>query len=306
MKAMVKALPKFKKHLAVGSFLTLRRQDDLKALFASLCLLMFLTGAVFAPFLGLDPIKQDLSARLRPPVWCKGGNWENILGVDYLGRDTLSRLVYGARVSLLVGFLSVVIGSTIGTTLGLLAGLYKGRIDTIIMRMVDTQLSFPVVLLVMLIVAVVGPSLMNIIVALGLVGWAEYARLVRAEVLKIREESYIEATRAIGASNLRIIIQHILPNIIAPVVVLATFAVPSMILTESALSWLGLSVPPPTPTWGGMIADSRDYLLISWWTATLPGLAIMLVVLSLNLLGDWVRDRLDPRLRRIEYKVGFR
>ena len=221
-------------------------------------------------------------------------------GTDQLGRDTLSRLAYGARVSLLVGFIAASISAVLGTSLGLIAGFYGGKAATLIMRILDIQLSFPLPLLMILIVSATGLSLTNIILVLGVLGWTPYTRLIRAEVLSIREQPYVEASVAIGATRWRTITQHILPNVFPLMIILWTFTVPWMILAEAGMSWLGLSVPPPTPTWGSMIADSRDYLSVSWWLATLPGLAILIVVLSVNLCGDWLRDRLDPRLRRIQ------
>lgn len=274
------------------------RRRDWRTMVSVIVLAMLVGGALLAPLTELDPLKQSLSARLRPPAWQSGGTLDHVLGTDHLGRDMLSRILYGARVSLTIGFLAVALAGTIGVVLGLLAGYFGGLVDTIIMRVADVQLSFPMVLMAILLVSVLGPSLLNMVIALGVAGWVEYTRLVRAEVLQRREEIYVEAATALGAPHIHIILRHVLPNIAAPILVLATLAVPRMILVESALSWLGLSVPPPTPTWGGMVAEANNYLSTSWWMATLPGVAIVLVVLSINYIGDWLRDVLDPRARR--------
>ena len=276
---------------------TLRRLNW-KVVLSILVLAAMIVGALAVPLTELDPFRQSLRARLIPPAWQEAGLAQYPLGTDHLGRDMLSRLLYGARVSLSIGFLAVALAGTIGVVLGLLAGYFGGLVDTVIMRLADIQLAFPLVLIVILLVSVMGPSLLNMVIALGVAGWVEYTRLVRAEVLQKREEAFVEAARALGAKHPRIILRHVLPNIAAPILVLATLAVPRMILVESALSWLGLSVPPPTPTWGGMVAEANNYLSTSWWMATLPGVAIVLVVLSINFIGDWLRDVLDPRTRK--------
>lgn len=276
----------------------LLRRPNWKVLLSFTVLLALIAGALLAPVMDLDPFGQSLRARLQPPAWQAGGSLAHVLGTDNLGRDMLSRLLYGARISLTIGFLAVALAGTIGVVLGLLAGYFGGLTDSIIMRVADIQLSFPMVLTAILLVSVLGSSLLNMVVALGVAGWVEYTRLVRAEVLQRREETYVEAATALGAPHRHIILRHVLPNIAAPILVLATLAVPRMILVESALSWLGLSVPPPTPTWGGMVAEANNYLSTSWWMATLPGVAIVAVVLSINFIGDWLRDVLDPRSRK--------
>lgn len=220
-----------------------------------------------------------------------------MLGTDQLGRDVASRILFGARVSMLVGILAVGISGTLGVTLGLVSGYLGGWAEVVIMRIADVQLAMPWILLAILIVAVVGAGLQNVILVLGVVGWVTYARIVRGSVMVLREKEFVEAARALGAGSGRIIIRHILPNVFSPIVVIATFNVASAIIGEAALSFLGLGVEPGIPTWGGMLADGRAYLASAWWLATFPGLAIMVSVLGINLLGDWARDVLDPRLR---------
>jgi peptide/nickel transport system permease protein len=209
----------------------------------------------------------------------------------------LSRLIYGSRVSLLVGATSVVIAGVVGVVLGLLSGYYGGRVDSVISWLANVQLSFPFILLVIALVAVVGAGLMNVIIVLGFASWVIYQRVVRGEVLAIREREFIEAARVLGARDGRILVRHILPNLLTPLIVIATLQVAQMIIAESALSFLGLGVQPGIPSWGSMLADGRNYLTVAWWVATLPGLAIVVTVLAINVLGDWLRDELDPRLR---------
>ena len=265
---------------------------------AILALVTFL--GIFGPQVApKDPNRLTLSARLRPPFERnRQGEMEYIFGTDALGRDVLSRLIYGARISLSVGFVSVAIGGTLGTFLGLIAGYYGGRIDDIIMRMADIQLAFPFILLAIMVLVVLGAGVLNLVLVLGFGQWVTYARIARGEAISEREKEYIEAARSIGASHSRIMVYGVLPNILAPLIVIASFNVASVILAEASLSFLGLGVPPTVPTWGAMLAESRDQLLANrWWLAVFPGVAIMLTVLSLNILGDWLRDFLDPRLR---------
>lgn len=276
----------------------IRRSLSLKVLVSMAFALLLVGAAIFAPLVAGDPVRQNIRTRLVPPSWTSQEAQGHVLGSDHLGRDVFSRLVYGARISLTIAGLAVLIAGTLGTLLGLLAGHYGGWVDTIIMRLADIQLAFPLILLVMLLVAIVGPSVQNIVLTLGIAGWVEYARLVRAEVLRKREESFVEAASALGARPFYIMLRHLLPNVLAPIVVLATLAVPRMILIESALSWLGMSVPPPQPTWGAMVAEANDYLAIGWWLATTPGIAIVLTVLSITFIGDWLRELLDPRMHR--------
>jgi peptide/nickel transport system permease protein len=220
-----------------------------------------------------------------------------VMGTDGLGRDVLSRLLYGARVSLTVGFVAVLVGGSIGTFLGLIAGYFGGWFDALIMSLADIQLAFPFILLAIMFLLVLGPGVMNLILALGLGQWVTYARIARGQTISQREKEYVEAAKALGQGHAGILVTGILPNILAPLIIIASFNVASVILAEAALSFLGLGVPPTVPSWGGMLAESRDQLLAGhWWLAVFPGAAIMLTVLSFNILGDWLRDFLDPRL----------
>jgi peptide/nickel transport system permease protein len=253
--------------------------------------------ALGAPFLALhDPNDQSLRRRLIPPGWEGKGTWEYPLGTDHLGRDIFSRAIYGSRVSLTVGFTAVLISGTLGVLLGLIAGYYGGKIEAIIMRLVDIQLAFPFILLAISVVAVVGAGLKNVIIVLGIAGWMVYARIVRGEVLSVKEREFVVAAKAVGVRDSLILFRHILPNVLTPVIVVATFSVANVIILEAALSFLGVGVEPAIPTWGGMLADGREYISTAWWLATFPGLAIMFTVLGINLIGDWLRDILDPRL----------
>jgi len=241
-----------------------------------------------------SPVAQDLEGTLRPPLWSAGGTRAHLLGTDHLGRDILSRVIYGARVSLLVGFAAVFVQGILGSLLGLVAGYYGGRLDRVIMRLADIQLAIPSLVLALAIVAVLGPSLRNLIIVLGITGWVVYCRVVRAQVLSIREQDFVEAARALGAPDRRILAAHVLPNATNAIVVIATLEVARMIIAEASLSFLGLGIQPPTPSWGGMVAEGRSYMTLAWWISAFPGLAIFLTALGINLLGDWVRDRLDP------------
>jgi peptide/nickel transport system permease protein len=255
-------------------------------------------GTLLAPFLGLaDPATGTLSLRLKPPAWQAGGSIEHLLGTDPLGRDVLSRVLYGGRISLFVGLSTTVISTLVGIAAGLFAGYYGGWRDDLMMRIAEIQLSFPFLALAVAVVAVLGTDLKNVILVLGLAGWVLFARVVRAEALTVRRMEYVEAARAVGQRDVWIILRHVLPNVAASVIVLATFTFAYMIIVESSLSFLGLGVPPPTPTWGGMLSDSREYIQLAWWPVTFPGLALMMTSLGINLLGDWLRDVLDPRLK---------
>ena len=248
-----------------------------------------------APF---SPVFQDLAARLKPPMYVDN-NGLHVLGTDALGRDILSRLIFGSRVSLIIGFTSVVVAGSIGVLLGLIAGYARGVIDNIVMRIGDIQLSVPFLVLALATVAVVGPSLLNLIVVLGVTGWVQYARIIRAETLSVTSREYVDAVRVLGAAPARIVVHHIFPNVLSSVVVVGTLQISRMILFEASLSFLGLGVPPPTPTWGGMVADGRTYVENAWWVSTIPGLAIFLTVLAVAVLGERLRDVLDPRLQTV-------
>ncbi len=260
--------------------------------------IVFVLGAVAAPWIAPhDPRDQNLRAQLKPPIWAAGGTTAHPLGTDQLGRDILSRLIFGARVSLIVGFSAVAIAGSVGVILGLVAGFYGGPSDLVIMRLVELQLTFPFMLLALLVLAVFGAGLTNIVIVLAISGWAAYSRVVRAEVMSARRRLYVESARSLGMSDARLLVRHILPNILSPVIVLATFSVAAMIVQESALSFLGMGIPPDEPSWGGMLAEGRGYLTVAWWLGVLPGLAILGVVLAMNLVGDWLRDLMDPRTR---------
>ncbi len=253
--------------------------------------------SVFASWVApKDPLELDPTRRLLPPVWMEKGTWAFPLGTDHVGRDILSRLVHGSRISMLVGLSAVTISATIGVLLGLVSGFYGGKIERVILWLADVQIAFPFYLLVISIVAVVGTEFGTIIIVFGVAGWVIYARLVRGAVLSLRRREFVEAAEALGAGSIRIVARHVLPNVLTPVIILATLRVASVIVWESGLSFLGLSVAPPTPTWGRMLSDGRAYLANAWWASTFPGLAIMVTVLGVNMLGDGLRDALDPRL----------
>ncbi len=270
------------------------------AVFGLIMVLGVIFCAIFSPLISPhDPIAQDVEKRLIPPMWQEGADPQYLLGTDHLGRDIVSRLIYGARISIVVSVSAVALSAILGTLIGLFSGFYGGKVDSFFMRIADVQLAFPFILLAIAIIAVLGPSLQNIIIVMGITGWVIYARVVRAEVLSLREKEFIMSVRALGGSNGRIIFKHLLPNVIPPIIVIITLEMARMIIMEAALSFLGLGIQPPTPTWGGMLADGRVYLATSWWLATFPGLVIMLVVLGINLLGNWLRDMLDPRLTQL-------
>jgi peptide/nickel transport system permease protein len=263
----------------------------------TMLVLVTLTGAL-APWISPhDPARQNWRNRLSPPGWVEGGSPEHVLGTDELGRDILSRLIWGARISMLIGFLSVVVSGTLGTAIGLVSGYFGGRLDNFIMRLVDIQMSVPFLVLALLLVAVLGQGINNVILILGIAGWILYARLVRAEVLGLREREYVEAARAHGAHPLWIIYKHVLPNVSATIIVAASFTLAHMIVVEASLSFFGLGVPVTAVTWGRMLAEGREYIQTAWWLSVMPGLAITLTVVSANLLGDWFRDHLDPTYR---------
>lgn len=257
--------------------------------------------AIVAPLAAIlvphDPVAQSLPDRFRPPALF-GGTSTFLLGTDGLGRDVLSRLLVGAQASLAVGFVGVLIGSAVGSLLGIVAGYRGGRTDDALMAVGDVQLSFPFILLAIAIVAVLGPSLPNLIVVVGLSGWVTYARVGRSLTLRIKNEDYVLAVRSIGGSDARILFRHVLPNFLPTLIVLITLDMPRLIILESTLSFLGLGIQPPMPSWGGMVADGRAYLDTAWWIGVAPGVALLLTTLSINRVGDWLRAILDPTLKQ--------
>jgi peptide/nickel transport system permease protein len=242
-----------------------------------------------------DPLFSDLSRRFLPPAWVHGGSATFPLGTDQLGRDLLSRMMYAARFSLSIASGAVALGATLGTLLGIVGGYFGGGIDALVMRAVDVQLAFPLVLLVIAVIAVLGTNPLILVLVFGIPSWAQYARIVRAATLSLRERQHIEAAHAIGCDTWRIIARHLLPNLTTPLVILTTFELARLLLLESAVSFLGFGIQPPTPSWGTMIADGRDQIYRAWWVSTMPGLAIVLAVLSFNLVGDGLRDVFDPK-----------
>ena len=265
---------------------------------ASVILLAIVASAIFAPAIAPhDPLAVNISHRLAPPVWMEGGTPQHVLGTDQVGRDLLARVIYGGRISLVIGVAAVLISTTIGVLLGLAGGYFGGRADWTIMTAVNVLLTFPFVLLALAVIAVLGASLGNMIVVLGVAGWPIYTRVVRAETMAIREREFILAGRALGMSHARIIVRQILPNLVSPIVVIATLQVAQVIVLESFLSFLGLGVQPPTPAWGNMLGEGRVYMLNSWWIAAFPGLAIFTTTFAINLMGNALRDWLDPHMK---------
>jgi ABC-type dipeptide/oligopeptide/nickel transport system permease subunit len=263
-----------------------------------LVITLFVLTAILAPILSPhNPVEASLYDQIKPPIWAEGGTWRNILGTDDLGRDILSRLVYGARVSLLVALATVGIAVFFGSFLGAISGYYKGFLDNIIMRFMDILLAFPHILLAIVIMAYLGPGLTNAMIAIGIIYIPRFARIVRASVLEECEKDYVTASRSVGARDWRIIFVAIFPNCLAPLIVQTTLGFASAILDAAALGFLGLGAQPPTPEWGAMIAMGRSHILRAWWVMTFPGIAILFAVLGFNLFGDGLRDALDPRLR---------
>ena len=258
------------------------------------CLGLF--GQWLAPY---DASAASLSARLKPPAWVSGGSWAYPLGTDPVGRDILSRLIIGTQITLAVSTAALLVGAVAGTALGLIAGYFGGIADKIIMRLADVAIGFPIILLAVLLAVVSGPRAENIVISVGLILWSRFARVVRAEVLSLRERDYVALARVSGASSGQIIRWHLLPNVMNTVVVLASLQIGFTILTEASLSFLGAGIPPPAPAWGAMVAEGRNYVVQAWWVPTMPGLAILLAVLAFNLLGDWLRDTFDPKLRQV-------
>ena len=277
----------------------MRSRIDVLAMAGTLVVVLAVGLAASAPAIApADPIKNSLLDRLTPPMWLAGGDAKYPLGTDTLGRDVASRLLYGARVSLAVGFSAVVVAGALGEALGLVSGWYRGRLDDLLMRLGDVQLAFPVLVLAVAVLAVLGASLTNLIVVLGITGWITYARIVRGEVLTLREREFVMAARAMGAPDTWILRRHLLPNVLPPITVVATFSVARTIIAEASLSFLGLGIPAPQPSWGAMLDEGRNYITTGWWLALFPGVAILVLVLGINLVGDWLRDVLDPRMER--------
>jgi peptide/nickel transport system permease protein len=256
--------------------------------------------AVFAPLLAThSPTEQSLPDKLRPPAWQQGGSSANLLGTDTLGRDLWSRLVYGARVSLTVAMFALLSGGLIGLGIGIIAGYVGGRTDSTLMRIVDATLTFPTILIALLLAVSLGPGLRTIVLAITVIIWARFARVVRGEVLTVKTRDFVALARVHGCSHLRIMLVHIMPNVLNTFMVLLTLHIGFVIIVEASLSFLGAGIPPPTPSWGQMVADGRSHIASAWWLSALPGAAIMAMVLAFNLFGDWLRDWLDPRLRQV-------
>jgi peptide/nickel transport system permease protein len=259
---------------------------------------MALAAPLLAPH---DPTAQNLRARLRPPAWEAKGSWNHVLGTDHLGRDVLSRVIYGSRVSLLVGAAVVVIAGTFGVMMGLFAGYRGGRTDSFIMRWIDTQVAFPGLLLALIILAVIGPSIMTVIIVLSLNGWMVYGRMTRGAVLSVRQTEYVEAAEIVGCKGRRVIFRHILPNLTSPLLTLSILEFARIVLAEAALSFLGLGIQPPATSWGLDVATGKDYIFRAWWLVTMPGIAISITVLAVNLVASWMRLISDPQEREKQF-----
>ena len=261
---------------------------------------VMLVVAVFAPLIAPhSPTEQSLPDKLKPPAWQEGGSAKHLLGTDLLGRDLFSRLVYGARVSLTVAAFALLSGGLIGLAVGIIAGYLGGRVDSVLMRVVDATLTFPTILIALLLAVSLGAGLRTIVIAITVIIWARFARVVRGEVLGVRARDFVSLARVHGCSSPRIMLVHIVPNVMNTFMVLLTLHIGFVIIVEASLSFLGAGIPPPTPSWGQMVADGRSHIASAWWLSVMPGAAIMLVVLAFNLFGDWLRDWLDPRLRQV-------
>lgn len=268
------------------------------ALLGLIVMVLIIVGAVFADEIAPhDPTKQNLRLTLLPPSWMEGGQPEYLLGTDDFGRDIFSRLLYGGRVSIPTAGVAALFALLIGVNIGLFAGYFGGRLDTVLTGLVDVFLAFPLVLMALSLAAILGPSMRNLMLVMAFTGWMTYARVIRSAVLSLKDQEYVMASIALGANHWRVLFRHVLPNVIAPTLVLVAFSFSTFIILESALSFLGLGIPPPSPTWGRMLYEGRDYLTTAPWLITFPGLAIMITVLCANFIGDGLRDALDPRLR---------
>ncbi|WP_112324053.1 ABC transporter permease [Oceanibium sediminis] len=261
--------------------------------------------AIFAPLIApYDPAEQSLRARLIPPVWQERGTWEHVLGTDHLGRDILSRIIHGSRISMIVGVAVVALAGGFGITMGLIAGFFGGRIDAAIMRFVDTIIAFPGLLLALVILAVIGPSMTTVIIVLALNGWMVYARMTRGIVLSVRQMPYVEAAEMVGGRSFHVIFRHILPNMMSPLLTLGVLEFARIVLAEAALSFLGLGIQPPATSWGLDVANGKDYLFVAWWLVTIPGCAIAITVLAINLLANWARVTSDPQEREKRFATS--
>lgn len=275
----------------------LRRYPVVPMTIIALVVLAAILADLVTPY---SPYDVSLATRLSPPsLHGVGGNPPHLLGTDQLGRDVLSRLIYGSRASLVVSVLAVATGAAIGGVIGLISGYFGGRLDTVLMRVTDAALAFPIIFIALILVVTLGPSFANVILAIGLVVWARYARVIRGELLSLRERDFVSLAKLANLSSLRIIARHLIPNVANTFMVLVSLQVGWAIITEASLSFLGAGVPPPTPTWGSMVADGRNYIANAWWLSVCPGVAIALTVLAFNLFGDWLRDILDPKLRQV-------
>jgi peptide/nickel transport system permease protein len=260
----------------------------------TLAVVTALSAPILAP---ADPNEQDVPNRLKPPAWQAGGTLRHALGTDHLGRDLLSRIIYGSRLTLAVGVAAVGVSTALGVTLGLVSGFWRGTVDSVVSGVVDASLALPTLLIAVTVAGLLGASLLNLVFVLAITQWMTYAKVVRGEVLTLREREFVQAARVLGSSAGRILRVHILRNVTSSILVISTLNLAQVILIEASLNFLGLGVPPSVPSWGAMLNDGRSYLAVAWWLATLPGVAIAVTVLGANLLGDWARDLLDPRLR---------
>jgi peptide/nickel transport system permease protein len=271
---------------------------DFSYKFALAVLVLFVLTALIGPFLvEHDPMRGSLRARLDPPFWIEGGSTTHLLGTDRLGRDVLARIIEGAKISLLVCAVVIAIAGSVGTAVGTLSGYIGGWVDRVLMRLVDLALSLPVILLALLIGAISGPSFTNIVIVISLVLWSQYARMSRGETLRVKNEEYVDLARTSGLGHVAIIFKHILPNIAPSLIVVATLQVGVVIVLEASLSFLGVGVPPPNPSWGAMVSEGRSYVVTAWWVSAFPGIAIVMVVMAVNVLGDTLTDRINPALR---------
>jgi peptide/nickel transport system permease protein len=259
---------------------------------------VLLLVAAAAPWIApQDPVRQSLRGRLAAPTWQGSDGRAHLLGTDHLGRDVLSRVIHGSRVSLVIGFSAVLVGGLLGAAAGLAAGFSSGRVDAVIMTVADAQLAFPFILLAIGIIAVLGPSFPTLVVVIGLSGWVSYARILRSQVLVLRSREFVESIHALGGSLARVVLRHVLPNVLSSIVVIATLELARAIVLEATLSFLGLGIQPPTPSWGGMVQEGREYLDSAWWISTFPGIVLMITSIVVSRTGDWLRDVLDPTLR---------